>query len=206
MRTLSDIPDQDEALILRLQYDIATGVHTPDTIAKRYGMKDEAELRVFLRDHPQICKNIERMIAVFESDAATDERVRFKFLNATEDLILPMAHIAGNLDIPPQIRIDAFKQIQRGAGVDGVGAGKERGGIGSGQQFVLNIMFRGGKPENIIGETVTNADEIPSMPSLTYKSIPGQAQHGQSQPLGSETGEQSYNDDEAEYAVEDDQY
>jgi len=160
---LDNNPQLDDALILRLQYDLATKTHTYDDIARRYGLTNVAELADYLKTHPNIVTEAKKLRALFNSDRAVEERVRLRFLYATESLIAPMQHIAGDIRTPIGARIDAFKQIQRGAGVDGLPA-QQRGAAGGntgGQPFHLNIIFSNGQRTQISGTPVIDADEIP---------------------------------------------
>ena len=43
--TLDDNPQLDDALILRLTYDLATRMHSAEVIARRYGLGSVDELR-----------------------------------------------------------------------------------------------------------------------------------------------------------------
>lgn len=133
-------PLLDDALIMRLVYDIAAAIHPPETIAVRYGFDDVAGLRRYLAKHPQIIKNAQKAKAAMESDEGSEARVRLKAMQATEELIPATAGIAADPRIAPQQRIDAFKQLSRVSGLDGGGAKQAAGAGGSG--FTLNILFR----------------------------------------------------------------
>jgi hypothetical protein len=158
---LSESPQLDDALILRLQYDLATGMHNSDVIASRYGLKDKYQLREYLRQHPSIVLEARRMRALFLSDEATEGRIRAKFLRATEQLIIPIAALVADPRTPIGNRIDGFKQMQRGAGVDGAPAAAAKSEKGGGAPFNLTINFAGGRAQQITGTTVLDADSIP---------------------------------------------
>ena len=167
--TLSDSPQLDDALILRLQYDLATGMHNGEVIARRYGLRDENELKEYLRQHPGIVWEARRLRALFNSDEATEGRIRTKFMRATEQLIIPITALVADPRTPIAQRIDGFKQIQRGAGVDGApsAAAKEQKALGT--PFNLTINFAGGRQKTISATTVVDADEIPPPnQQLTY--------------------------------------
>jgi hypothetical protein len=160
---LDQNPYHDDALIQRLQYDLATGMHQPDEIARRYGLKDKNELRNYLRQHPMLVEEARKIKALFNSAEGTETRVRAKFQRATEELIVPIAHVVRDPLTPVGARIDGFRQLQRGAGLDGVSALARGDGAGrqTGTAFNLTINFAGGRQEVISGTTVLDADSIP---------------------------------------------
>jgi hypothetical protein len=140
-RTLDPNPALDDALILRLQYDLAAKIHPRATIAQRYGFNGIGGLLNYLSSHPQIVENVKKTRAIIESDEGSEGRVRLKALHATEALIPAAAGIAMDPRIAPQQRIDAFKQLSRVAAVDG-SAAAAMAKAGSGAAFTLNILFR----------------------------------------------------------------
>jgi len=159
---LSDNPQVDDGLILRMIHDLAMKVHASEVIARRYGLKGVTELREFLKQHPQIVWEVRKLRAAFQSDEATETRLRLKFLRATEQLIIPMAGLAGDHRTPINARIDAFKLLQRGAGVDGMPAQARDNSKPQGHAFNLTINFAGGRDATrISGTTVVDADQIP---------------------------------------------
>ena len=160
---LDDNPLLDDALILRLTYDLATKLHKPEVIAHRYGLGGVEDLKSYLKSHPAVVQRARKLHALFESDGASEERVRMKFLQATEELIIPMAGLVADPRTPLSARIDGFKQIQRGAGLDGLSANaKAQQGKDAGQPFQLVINFAGGREAfNLNATTVVEPDEIP---------------------------------------------
>jgi len=156
---LSENPQLDDALILRMQYDLATGMHNSEVIARRYGLDGTNGLKDYLRQHPTIVNEARRLRALFMSDEATEGRIRTKFLRATEDLIIPMTALVADPRTPIAQRIDGFKQIQRGAGVDGAPAAAAREAK-TGTAFNLTINFTGVREQQISG-TVLEADDLP---------------------------------------------
>jgi hypothetical protein len=156
---LDPSPQLDDALILRLQYDLATGMHNSEVIARRYGLGGADSLREYLRQHPQIVFEARKLRTMFQSDEATEARIRTKFLRATEQLIIPIASLVADPRTPITSRIDGFKQIQRGAGVDGAATGKDTKTTGT--AFSLTINFAGGRAQRIEGTTVLDAEAIP---------------------------------------------
>ena len=160
---LSENPLLDDALILRLQYDLAIGMHNAEVIARRYGLVDQWSLRDYLREHPNIVHEARKLRAEFLSDSATETRIRAKFLRATEQLIIPIAALVADPRTPVTNRIDGFKQMQRGAGVDGAPAAAAKSEKSGGAAFNLTINFAGGRETRIAGTTVVDADDIPPL-------------------------------------------
>jgi hypothetical protein len=158
---LSENPQLDDALILRLQYDLALGIHLPDAIAQRYGLPDKKALWEYLRRHPRIVEGARKMKALAESDQGVEERLRLKAMHATEDLIHTTHELAQDIRTPMQQRLDAFKQLSRVAGVDGLRDKATTGSGGVGHSFVLNILFSGGDQKTIEGTVVDNDAILP---------------------------------------------
>jgi hypothetical protein len=156
---LSENPQLDDALILRLQYDLAIGIHLPDAIAQRYGLRDKEDLREYLRRHPQIVENARKAKALVDSNQSVEGRVRIKAMYATEDLIHTTHEIAQDIRTPMQQRLDAFKQLSRVAGVDGLRDKTPTTGSG-GHSFVLNILFTD-ETKTIQGTVVDSAQVAP---------------------------------------------
>lgn len=152
-------PFLDDALISRLTYDIATGIHTGDMLATRYGFADQTALRKYLLKHPQIIVNAKKGRALVESDENTENRVRLRAMQATEDLIPATHGIALDPRIAPQQRIDAFKQLSRVSGLDS--AATRVAGAG-GPAFTLNILFRNNPAEKL----TLQADEAMPAPVM----------------------------------------
>jgi hypothetical protein len=139
-------PLLDDALILRLTYDMAAGIHEGDVLARRYGFDDVTALRRYLKKHPQIVVNAKKGRALVESDENTESRVRLRAMQATEELIPATAGIAADPRIAPQQRIDAFKQLSRVSGLDAAAA---KGAGSGGPAFTLNILFRKNPAEKL---------------------------------------------------------
>lgn len=139
-------PLLDDALIMRLTHDIATGLHEGDDLAARYGFDGVGAMRRYLLRHPRIIVNAQKMKALIDSDEGSEARVRLKAIHATEELIQPTAAIAADPRIAPQQRIDAFKQLSRVSGLDN--SAKVAAGAG-GPAFTLNILFRKNPAETL---------------------------------------------------------
>jgi hypothetical protein len=141
-------PLLDDALVMRLTYDMAAGIHEPAEIAVRYGFPDKAGLRTYLKNHPGVIANIRKAKALMESEEGSETRARLKAMQATEGLIASTASMAIDPRIPPQQRIDAFKQLSRVGGLDGSAAAQAAKGAG-GPAFTLNILFRNNPAEKL---------------------------------------------------------
>jgi hypothetical protein len=129
------------------------------------------ELKSYLTSHPAVVARARKLRALFESDGATEERIRMKFLQATEELIIPMAGLVADPRTPLSARIDGFKQIQRGAGLDGLSANaKAQQGKDAGQPFQLTINFAGGREAFNLNATTVVGDDIP-LPLLPGSAI-----------------------------------
>lgn len=150
-------PEMDDAMLMRLQYDLAIGIHTPEELAQRYGFSDSADLQAYFARRPSLISATAKMKALFESDEGTETRVRAKAMLAAEKLIPPVARIAGNPHVAPQQRIDAFKQLSRVGGLDGSAAALAAKAGQGGTPFTLNIMFRNHPSERL--ELVADAPE-----------------------------------------------
>jgi hypothetical protein len=167
MDYLDSNPLLDDALIMRLTYDLAAAIHPPEVIALRYGFHDVLEMRAYLTRHPQIIINAQKAKALMESDEGSEARIRLRAMQATEDLIPATASIAADPRIAPQQRIDAFKQLSRVSGLDASAAARAAGA--GGPAFTLNILFRDKPSEHIqivdatpeakVTPGVINADE-----------------------------------------------
>jgi hypothetical protein len=160
VQVLDPDPQLDDALILRLQYDVAAKIHTYDEVATRYGLTNSAALWRYLKQHPGVVKGIKKLRATIESEEGAETRVRLKALLATEELIGPTAGIAIDPKHTAQSRIDAFKQVSRIAGVDGLSAALKAQQL-SGNQFTLNILFRDGQRDLTVS---TSPDAPVSLP------------------------------------------
>jgi len=163
---LDENPQRDDALIQRLQYDLAIKIHPPAEIARRYGFLDTEELRDYLTKHPQVIDGVKKIRALFECEEGIEARMRAKFQYATEELIPVIQHLVKDPGVPIASRVDSFKQLQRGAGMDGMRADKAE--TPAGQRFVLNILF---SPEHRVALSGTVPEDPGSIPSLGSTSI-----------------------------------
>lgn len=163
-------PLLDDALVMRLVYDIAADIHKSDTLALRYGFADKDALRRYLAKHPRIIQEAQKARALMESDESSETRVRLKAMQATEKLIAPTAGLAMDPRIAPQQRIDAFKQLSRVSGLDASAAAQALNKTGGGPAFTLNILFRNNPAEHL--ELTSNADRaLPPIVTTRSKAI-----------------------------------
>ena len=151
---LPTIVEIDDDLVPGFVQDLAQGIHHKATIAMRYGLGTEANLLLYLQQHPVVLNQIRRHKAALNSDAAVTDRVRLKAGLAVEDLIPELTHIVRDGGTPTGQRIDGFHKLMRAAGTDGnIATGKEgltQGGPG------LNITIQFSNGENIKISTPTD--------------------------------------------------
>lgn len=155
----------DQMLELRLCDDIAKNIDTADDIAARYGMDGRDGLKAYLRAHPKLVTYANKLKALNDSAMGSEDRARLKAVYASEALISHIAHIAGDKATNAAVRVDAFKQLNRMAGMDGAGSGakSERGGgAGSGGNvpFSVTIILPNRPPEQI-SATIVDGDLVP---------------------------------------------
>jgi len=143
----------DDDLTGRLIQDVAYRIHAPETIAVRYGFGTVDNLKQYLASHPQVTKETQRLRAIVDSDGSLEARARLKAGFASENLVPQIHGIASDPTKPAGVRIDAFKQLNRMAGLDGMPASAKDGG-GSGTQFNLTINMPGGRTEKIVTTVV----------------------------------------------------
>jgi hypothetical protein len=160
----------DEPLVQRLCYDIALRIHDNAEIGRRYGLGHEAGLRSYLASHPAVFARARNLRALFDSDMSREERTRAKALAATEELIAPIAILAGDTGVPTAQRLDAFKQLNRVAGVDGMPP-VSKDGANAGTTFALTIAFADGRTEQI-KTTVVDATPQPLLGDDTGDDVP----------------------------------
>ena len=144
--------DIRDAARLRLMQDIAYGTYPAEELAVRYGLGTVAGLKIWLARNPETMRQIKVMKAAHESDAALNDRLRMKGGHAVEHATIGIAHIAMDSNKDPKIRIEAFKALQRQAGVDGPPPQSKEAVTGA--QFNLVMQFAGGAPFEIKATTV----------------------------------------------------
>lgn len=144
--------DIRDAARLRLMQDIAYGVYEAETIARRYGLVSVAGLRIWLMRNPETMKQIKVMKAMHNSDIALNERLRMKGGHAVEHATIGIANIAMDPSKDAKIRIEAFKALQRQAGVDGPPPPDKTAAVGV--QTNIIIQHSGAAPTHITTTTV----------------------------------------------------
>lgn len=153
--------DVRDAVRLRLMQDIAYGVYPAEELAVRYGLGTVAGLRVWLQKNPETMKQIKVMKALHESDMALNDRLRMKGGHAVEQATIGIAGIAMDPSKDAKIRIEAFKSLQRQAGVDGPPPQDKTATVGA--TFNLTMQFAGSPPMTIKATTVV-PDEVAALP------------------------------------------
>ena len=157
---LPTIVEIDDDLVPGFVQDLAQGIHHKATIAMRYGLGTEANLLLYLQQHPVVLNQIRRHKAALNSDAAVTDRVRLKAGLAVEDLIPELTHIVRDGQTPTGQRIDGFHKLMRAAGTDGniSNKGDEKGGEGT--TFTLNFIWSDGTRESITGTREDSGTKI----------------------------------------------
>lgn len=100
--------------------DVARKIDDADVIATRYGFVDKAHIKAWLGAHPGVTRRIKEERAVWESSGNIETKTRTLAATALTEGIPTHAQIMLNPDVPPGIRIDAFKELAKVAGVSGL--------------------------------------------------------------------------------------
>ena len=135
--------DLDDAHTLRLMQDIAYGIYPPDDIARRWGLGDHAGLKSYLRRNPKLVTAIAALRAIHESDASVEERNRLKANHAVEQATHGIANMAMDPKLKPAERLEAFKTLQKQAGLEKSTDGK---GAVAANAFSVTINLSGRPP------------------------------------------------------------
>lgn len=144
--------DVRDAARLRLMQDIAYGTYPAAELAVRYGLGSVAGLRIWLAKSPETMRQIKVMKASHESDASLNDRLRMKGGHAVEQATIGIAGIAMDPNKDAKTRIEAFKTLQRQAGVDGPPPADKTAAVGVQTQII--IQHAGGPPTRITTTTV----------------------------------------------------
>lgn len=144
--------DIRDAARLRLMQDIAYEIYPASELAVRYGLGTIAGLKVWLTKNPETMRQIKVMKAMHQSDMGLTDRNRMKAGHAVEQATIGIAGIAMDPSKPANIRIDAFKTLQRQAGVDGPPPADKTAAVGA--AFNLVMQFAGAAPFEIKATTV----------------------------------------------------
>ncbi len=137
------VPETSPQALAAFCNDMAQKIHPGETLASRYGFADRAHLKAWLMSHPVVWRKIEELKAVWESDDNVEARARKLAGLALIEAIPSHAQIMLNPDISPGVRIDAFKETARVAGVAGapqVGRDGVPGGDAA-NRFSVQIVF-----------------------------------------------------------------
>jgi hypothetical protein len=118
-----------------LTFDLASGIHSAETIAQRYGFETPKNLQKYLLGNLWLHEKAKHLRALLESDQNTGKRVQLKGLYGCEETIPDLVGIIKNPMSAPKDKIDAYKELRQSGGL-GI-AGKE--GSGGGTQFSLVI-------------------------------------------------------------------
>jgi hypothetical protein len=139
---------RDEAQTLRFIQDVAYGIHPPAEIAKRWGLGDEKGLRKHLMSNKRLVDAIATLRAVHESSGGVEERNKIKANHGVEMVTPEIINMAMDTTLPADKRLDAFKALQKQAGLDGVGKANDKG-PGAGNQMTVNFMFQNRPPQTL---------------------------------------------------------
>lgn len=136
--------DIDDASLIRFIQDVAYAIEAPRDIAERWGLGDEHGLRAYLSERPPLVKAIAALRAVHESSAGVDDRNKLKASHAVELATPSVANMAMDPNLKPAERMDAFKALQKQAGMDGARAAGKDGVVAN--AFSVTINLSGRKP------------------------------------------------------------
>lgn len=144
--------DVRDAARLSLMQDIAYGTYPAAELAVRYGLGTVAGLRHWMVRNPETMRQIKVMKALHESDKALNDRIRMKGGHAVEQATIGIARIAMDPNKDAKTRIEAFKSLQRQAGVDGPPPQDKTAAVGV--QTNIIIQHTGAAPTRITTTTV----------------------------------------------------
>lgn len=153
--------DVRDAARLRLMQDIAYGTYPADELAVRYGLGTIAGLKIWLSKNPGTMKQIKVMKALHESDAALNDRIRMKGGHAVEHATIGIANIAMDPNKDSKTRIEAFKALQRQAGVDGPPPADKIAPVGVQTNIIIQHV---GAPPTRITTTTVVPETIEALP------------------------------------------
>lgn len=151
-RTGADLMD---VLQERLEQDVAYEIHSPETIAERYGLTDEAGLRAYIAKHPKSLARIAALRAAHKSDGSVTERVQLKAKHALEQRMPGYINRVLHPSTPVKEQTDGMKVLQGLAGMAGAQAADKTAAAGA--TFSLNINF-GDRVERISTTVVAPAE------------------------------------------------
>lgn len=150
MLTPSTDPRMNTVTLHTFMNDLAQGIRTHEEIAVRYGFETVGNLLEYLQSKPEIVRRIKERRAIWQSDDATEIRIKKLSAHAVLDALHETGQIMMDTAHPPGTRIDALKAHARLAGVDAQpNPGKFSGPASDGSgRFSINIVFpNAGKTE-----------------------------------------------------------
>jgi hypothetical protein len=154
--------DVRDAARARLMQDIAYGVYPAEEVAVRYALGSVAGLKVWLQKNPETMRQIKVMKAMHQSDMALNDRLRMKGGHAVEQATIGMAGIAMDPTKDAKIRIEAFKALQRQAGVDGPPPPDKTAAVGVQTNIIIH---HGSGPPVTISSTTVVPETIEALPA-----------------------------------------
>jgi hypothetical protein len=143
--------DTQDASRLRFCQDLAYNIITPEDVAVRYGLGNIAGLQRYLMEHPELVSKIKVLQTTHNSAMSVVERNRLKAGHAVEELIPTVAQIVGDPKSTRGERMEAFKALQRQAGVDGMPTQDKSANAGA--SFNLTMIV-GGKEHKLTATVV----------------------------------------------------
>lgn len=138
------LPETSPMTLTGLCTDLARKIDDPETIADRYGFIDKAHLKTWLLDHPGVYRRIKEEQAVWDSSGNVETKTRTLANIALVEGIPTHAGIMLNPENAPGIRIDAFKELAKVAGVSGLApVARQAGGASADPsgKFSVQIVF-----------------------------------------------------------------
>lgn len=147
--TAPDLPVETSELVLHnFIEDVAQAVHTPETIAGRYGFRDAAAMVAWIGEHPKIRQRIKIHRSVWESDDHVEARIKKLAAHSILESLPTTSSLMLDTSVSPNVRVDAMRAHARLAGMDQAGpAGGGSGPVGAG--FQVNFHFSDGSKQAI---------------------------------------------------------
>lgn len=159
MATLPQLLDYPEGFQkAHLASDLALELEAQEIILVRHGIT-EAHLRQLTHEN-EFNMMLEEFRREWSSPKNVKERIKLKALLATEDGMDELYMIFRNMDLAPNARLDAYKQLSTLA--DAVPKRETEGGGGSGFQITINVGQTGDSGEKpVVIEASAEVDQQP---------------------------------------------
>ena len=157
MNQLPTVKSSDKTSFLQntapiVAYEIASGLYDLEDILARHDWTVDEFKRIGASEP------FRHMVQEAKAEWSTvdsQERIRLKAKVASEEGMLTVYGMINDDNIPPVVRLDAYKTLTRMAGVDAIAKAAE--GEGSGGKFQIVLNFGGPQtPMTITGETLPN--------------------------------------------------